>query len=112
MRRLSRLPCAIFRSRSAACAKRRSARCCSASGHRLCRAPLQPLFLRLLPLLLLARAGSAGAWVNYFHDGRDGDRLYRWNAPSSFTSDAGLAGGLTWAAQDDFCGKLLPQFYA
>jgi len=75
---------------------------------------LQALYLAL-PL--------ANAWVNYFSDpgsapgksgggGPDTDRIYRWDAPNDFRTDAGLAGGLTWAAQDDFCGAMLPRFYA
>ena len=63
--------------------------------------------------VLLALLPHAAAWVNYYASELDPVSLiYRWDSPSEFSSDAGLGSGLTWAAQDDFCSKLLPRFYA
>ena len=68
--------------------------------------------MKLWLVVLASSLDCSTAWVNYFHTRSDDDIIYRWNAPQSFTEDDGLAGGLTWAAQDDFCDKLLPKFYA
>ena len=60
--------------------------------------------------VLLALLPHAAAWVNYYASELDPVSLiYRWDSPSEFSSDAGLGSGLTWAAQDDFCSKLLPR---